>query len=53
MTADLLGVYGRYSDRLMVWRFLVCCNGFEIAVVLTARNCELKVLCTQHNFYSL
>jgi hypothetical protein len=33
MTANLLAVYGRRTDKLIVRRFLVCNGEFEIAVV--------------------
>jgi hypothetical protein len=38
MTANLLAVYGRHTDRLIVRRFLVCSSEFEIAVV----DCEFS-----------
>jgi hypothetical protein len=39
MTANLLDVYSsRPTDRVMVQHFFVCCNGFEIKVVLTVQT---------------
>jgi len=35
MTANLLAVYGRHTDRLMVRRYLVCGSEFKIMIVLT------------------
>jgi hypothetical protein len=47
MIANLLALYGRHTDRLMVRCFLVCSSEFEIAVV----DCEFSV--HWHDFYSL